>query len=248
MNAIIHEARYEAAKKARIERNARVGARRRMCEAEADAQRLIDFLEGNGEFADAWVAKDPADQAAMDAQIAAIDWSRDAVTCPHQELDCILTDFDARRVPNPIRQGIFAGDFGQMMAKFHDEVSMGGGLTPKMAEVVRKSIAKRTEWAAKRDADRAERLAADRATSGFVGEVGERREWELTVEKTFSFETQFGATYINICRDADQNVIVYKGSNGWDRGAVIKCKATVKAHDVRDGVSQTLIARPKVTA
>jgi hypothetical protein len=62
----------------------------------------------------------------------------------------------------------------------------------------------------------------------------------------FSFEGQYGFTYINICKDAAGNVIVYKGSNNFEEGETLTVKATVKAHDERDGIAQTLIARPKI--
>ena len=60
-----------------------------------------------------------------------------------------------------------------------------------------------------------------------------------------AFESQFGYTYINICKDADGNVVVYKGSNRFEEGETVRVKATVKSHEERDGVAQTLIARPK---
>jgi uncharacterized protein (DUF3820 family) len=96
---------------------------------------------------------------------------------------------------------------------------------------------------AKRDADKAARRAADLA-SVHVGVEGERREFCLKVAKVLRFEGQFGFTYINICHDEDGNVVVYKGSNGWTQGETCRCKATVKKHDQRDGVNQTLICRP----
>ena len=70
-------------------------------------------------------------------------------------------------------------------------------------------------------------------------------ELTLTCEKVFEFEGQFGVTFINICRDPSGNVVVYKGSNGFERGETLRVKATIKAHDERDGVAQTLISRPK---
>jgi len=50
------------------------------------------------------------------------------------------------------------------------------------------------------------------------------------------------------CRDADRNVIVYKGSKAWERGQTVACTARVKAHDNRDGVPQTIIQRPTGTS
>jgi hypothetical protein len=111
---------------------------------------------------------------------------------------------------------------------------------------VRRALTRAEDRLTKANQRREERIAADRAISKHVGTVGERREFALTVNKVFSFESQYGRTFINICKDADGNVIVYKGSNGFEEGDALTLKATVKAHDEREGVKQTLIARPKI--
>lgn len=92
---------------------------------------------------------------------------------------------------------------------------------------------------------------AQRDNSQHVGNVGERIELVLTVGKVLRFESQnygWPATYINLCKDASGNAVVYKGSNGWAEGETIVVKATVKEHGERDGVKQTIIQRPKVSA
>jgi len=120
-----------------------------------------------------------------------------------------------------------------------------GGLTDNQTDLVRRALVRAEERVIKADKRREERISADRAASKHIGTVGERREFELTVNKVFSFESQFGYTYINICKDADGNVVVYKGSNRFEEGETVRVKATVKSHEERDGVAQTLIARPK---
>lgn len=90
--------------------------------------------------------------------------------------------------------------------------------------------------------------AAQDAKADWVGTVGERQSFTVTVKHWVALEGQYGYSYINICRDADNNVIIYKGSQCWAKGATISCMAKVKAHEVRDGVKQTIIQRPtKVT-
>lgn len=102
----------------------------------------------------------------------------------------------------------------------------------------------------------AERKKRD-ALSQWVGGVKERRDWLLTLEAEFGFETDFGHLSIKIFRDDDGNVIVYKGSIGsfvdpsdedkvLQKGGKIRLKATIKSHEVRKEVKQTLISRPKV--
>jgi hypothetical protein len=58
----------------------------------------------------------------------------------------------------------------------------------------------------------------------------------------------YGSSYLHVCRDDNQNIIIYKGSQYWGSGAQVNCTAKVKEHGVRDGVKQTIIQRPtKVT-
>lgn len=87
--------------------------------------------------------------------------------------------------------------------------------------------------------------AAENAASTHVGAVGERREFTATVKAIPSFESQFGTMYINIMADAAGNVIVYKGNKPLaEKGQQIKFVATVKDHGTREGVKQTIVARP----
>ena len=79
-----------------------------------------------------------------------------------------------------------------------------------------------------------------------VGVIDDDYRFDLTIKFVTSFETQFGTTFVNICEDADANVVVYKGSNLLGgKGEKVQVKATIKAHDYRDGVAQTIISRPK---
>jgi hypothetical protein len=58
-------------------------------------------------------------------------------------------------------------------------------------------------------------------------------------------EGQYGYSYLHVLHDDAGNVVVYKGSKELGmRGERVLVKATVKDHDVRDGVKQTKIARP----
>ena len=100
---------------------------------------------------------------------------------------------------------------------------------------------------ANRDQIAADRKAAD-AGSQYVGTVGERQEFALILQGRGQYESDFGVVHVHIFKDADGNVVIYKGSNylEGERGDTLTLKATVKAHNDRDGVSQTLISRPKV--
>lgn len=136
------------------------------------------------------------------------------------------------------------GGFGDLLLQFRDGLNEWGKLSPKQTQIVRDALAKAELFAAERNGKIAAQRAAD-ATTSHVGTVGERRDFDLTVHQVLEFEGDWGFTYINICRDADNNVVIYKGSNAFEKGPV-RVKATVKSHDVRDGVPQTAISRPKV--
>jgi len=207
---IEHPAAYEAAIRRKIKENASKTRRKNWLEIVPDAQRLMDWLNGQGEFENKY----------------------------NERGELVKS--------NPLRDGMFAGNFGEVLLEMREAIMEWGGLTDKQTDLVRRALARAEERLAKANQRREERLAADRATSQHVGTVGERRDFTLTVNKVFSFESQYGFTYINICKDAAGNVIVYKGSNNFEEGESLTVKATVKAHDERDGIAQTLIARPKI--
>ena len=150
---------------------------------------------------------------------------------------------------SPLCDGMFAGDFGAFMLKLRNDLDEWGQLTDRQADVVRRSLERARERIARREQAKVERRERD-SRSTHVGTVGERRDWVLTVERVLSFDSQFGMVYIHLCRDADGNVIVYKGGNRWegDTPMTVRVKATVKAHDERDGIAQTMISRPKLIA
>lgn len=120
-----------------------------------------------------------------------------------------------------------------------------GGLTDNMAESVRKTIAQREER-------KAEYRARDLA-SQHIGIVGDRVDLILTVTFVTDYQTQFGITNVFGLRDADGNILIYKGTSALYntncqfavKGDTVKVKATIKEHAERDGVKQTIINRPK---
>ncbi len=111
-----------------------------------------------------------------------------------------------------------------------------GSLTPNMrnamVKVLDKRAAQAAEWA-ERD-----------SKCEFVGTVGERQAFSLKVIIIVELESMYGSSYLHVCRDDNQNIIIYKGSQYWGSGAEVTCTAKVKEHGVRDGVKQTIIQRP----
>jgi hypothetical protein len=131
----------------------------------------------------------------------------------------------------------FMGSMAYALDKF-------GKLTPKQSEAVLKGIdaraAKRAEWAS-------EKAAVD-AKREHIGTVGEKSTITLTVKHIVTLEGVYGISYLHICEDADNNIIIYKGNaSGFPRtGETATVVATIKDHGVREGVKQTVIQRPKL--
>jgi len=130
------------------------------------------------------------------------------------------------------------GDFYSAM---RDAALEWARLTPAQTTAVigmiTRAEAKVAGFAAKR--------AAEGAASGWIGTVGERRDFTVTIRHIHTMEGQFGTSYLHILNDAQGNVVIYKGTKCLgDRGETLTVKATVKEHGERDGVKQTKIARP----
>lgn len=231
---IENEQAYEAAIARRIKNNARKGAIKRWYAQHADAQRLENWLEASFEFGGR-TERDPRCVEVLDqhGQLSYVE---------HNENAAGWNSCNCKWVANPLTKF----NNSPFLDKLRDQLREWGSLSEKQTQAVRDSLARAEGFIVKNSEERERRLTADRASSKHVGTVGERREFDLTVERTFSFDGHFGTTYINICRDADQNVIVYKGSNAFEHGAQLRVKATIKAHDLRDEVAQTLISRPTI--
>lgn len=118
-----------------------------------------------------------------------------------------------------------------------------GALSDKQWEFLGKLIGQFTARPAKEAKIEAEK-AEQRATSAHIGKVGDRREFTLQIVATKTYETQYGPQTVNICKDEAGNSVIYKGNHLGDRGTTVRVKATVKAHDERDGIKQTIINRP----
>jgi hypothetical protein len=114
------------------------------------------------------------------------------------------------------------------------------------APVAYNKYIKRCEELKQREAD----AAIERERSEYVGEVGERLTIKTkTVKILTSWETQYGTTWLYKFVDENDNVFVWFASSPFDGRdeLVTEIKATVKDHNERDGVKQTVLTRCKVT-
>ena len=103
-----------------------------------------------------------------------------------------------------------------------------------------------------RKAGRDAEYEKQKAQSAYVGEVGKRAEFNLTVKAVIEVEkprfhyhdTPF--SYIYIMEDENKNKVVYRGDwKGFDKDTKVKVKASVKEHAEYKGEKQTIIQRPK---
>lgn len=141
-------------------------------------------------------------------------------------------------------RGVFKGYNDSFIGSMAQAFYTYGKLSPKQSEAILKGIdaraARKAEWADKK--------AAIDATREFVGTVGEKITLTLKVVHIVELDSSFGTVYINICEDANNNTIIYKGNaKGFpEKGETATITATVKEHGVRNGVKQTVIQRPKL--
>lgn len=111
-----------------------------------------------------------------------------------------------------------------------------------------------------REAKRIAEAEAARNSSNYVGEIGKRMEFDIAEMRLLSsWDTQFGTTYLYKFTTTDGNVLIWFASSTfgeWTKDgrrwiafeSVSKIKATVKDHNERDGVKQTIITRCKKVA
>ena len=86
--------------------------------------------------------------------------------------------------------------------------------------------------------------------SNFVGEVGDKTVFDLTLKFKADFQNYFYGrpvtSWLNNLVDAQGNVFVYWGKCLGNKGDNIKMKATIKEHKVYKGIKQTVVNRPKI--
>ena len=84
--------------------------------------------------------------------------------------------------------------------------------------------------------------------SNFVGNVGDRIEFvAVRAEFVTSWETMYGYTFLYRFADEKGTVYVWFASGAFDERPGMKVRGTVKKHDERDGIKQTVLTRCKVS-
>jgi len=110
-----------------------------------------------------------------------------------------------------------------------------------------KKVAENKNLFEKRDAEIAEkkRLKDLEPKSEHVGNVGDRQEFEMTIDFLKHFDTQFGTSSVVKGKNSDGNIVVYFGTAELGVvGDTVKFSAKIKTHDEFRDDKQTIVARP----
>lgn len=134
--------------------------------------------------------------------------------------------------------------------KMDESFSEWGSWSDNQMAAIRKVIDGMEEREAKFAAEKAKRAAA----SEWVGEIGQRSEFDLEVVRVSHFEGQYGFVYVHSMVDGDGNEFVHMGVPIVDKsidsypqiakGDRVKIKASIKAHSEYEGVKQSKLSRP----
>jgi hypothetical protein len=92
---------------------------------------------------------------------------------------------------------------------------------------------------------RREQRAAVGANSQHIGTIGKRDIYTAKLEALIGFETDYGYMRIHKFLDAAGNLLVWKTTSnpGIEEGEEVTFKATLKDHDLYDGVKQNVLSR-----
>jgi hypothetical protein len=88
----------------------------------------------------------------------------------------------------------------------------------------------------------------ERKESQWVGQEGDRRIFDLLVEKVIQLDSNFGpSSQLHIMSDEDDNRFIwFAHGTSLDQGRKVLLKGTIKKHTERQGVKQTMLTRCEV--
>lgn len=92
-------------------------------------------------------------------------------------------------------------------------------------------------------------LTAKVSRSDFVGNLDEKIECVLKLQKICNFESQWGLTYIYNFLDDNENVFIWKTSKSLpeiEEGDNITISGKIKEHNKYNGIKQTVLTRCKI--
>lgn len=86
--------------------------------------------------------------------------------------------------------------------------------------------------------------------SEFVGNKGDKSEFDVVVTKSIGFDSQFGYTFVNVfnIKDTNNQLVWTTTTKSYEVGTQLKIKGTIKDHREYNGVKQTVLTRVKEVA
>lgn len=95
-----------------------------------------------------------------------------------------------------------------------------------------------------------QKAAKENKLNAYVGNVGEREEWDLTLVHIAGWNGYYGWTHLYIFEDQEGRCFTWRTGKDIEaeRGDTIRIKGTIKAHDTYKGTKQTVLTRCKVAA
>ena len=97
--------------------------------------------------------------------------------------------------------------------------------------------------------ERKQTAQKEQGISEYVGEIKQRKDFTLTYTNSFSYDTDFGTTWIHKFLDTEGNIFIWKTNNGLyevEQGNNVTLKGTIKDHVEYRGERQTHITRCKI--
>jgi len=158
----------------------------------------------------------------------------------------------AQKAEADARRGAFLAEHGELLeraAKVADRSEFVADVIERAKQ--RASMSDKQAAAVLATVEKIENADTMRAASGHVGEIGQRIEIAVTVERVYEFsrprfgyEHQSETVYIVTMRDAGSNAIVSKSPRfAPEKGDKFTLRATVKDHSEYRGEKQTVVQR-----
>ena len=80
--------------------------------------------------------------------------------------------------------------------------------------------------------------------SQYVGNIGDRLELMLTVQRVIDLDGYYGISHMHVMTDPDENVFVWTtASKKWEAGKTYHIRGTVKEHRTYRNIQQTCLTR-----
>ena len=149
-----------------------------------------------------------------------LDWFRNEPNCRYHKVFGWYT-ISTDEVPAELPEGVKSGRI------MWDDVKTADGAIDEVA--AKKAV---------------EALAYEPSESVFVGEIGERTIFDLTVKRTLDVYGAYGTSTMHIMEDENKNVFIWTtASKTLEKGHTYKMKGTIKDHRVYKNVQQTVLTR-----